>query len=161
MNQNQKTIARFYTAFQQSDGAAMAACYHPEIVFLDPVFPLLHGKRAMAMWAFLTQRPADPKDRTFGNIEADDDKGSAHWEAKYIFPQTGRRVHNKIDARFEFKDGKIIKHVDTFNFWKWSAMALGPIGLLLGWTGFLKSKVRKQVQAKLDEFIASNASFSS
>ena len=159
MHDHAKLIEKFYTGFKNSDVASMLACYHPDVTFSDPVFPELRGKRAKAMWAFLGQRRADPNDRTFDNVTADANIGSAHWEAKYVFPQTGRKVHNRIDARFEFKDGLIHRHVDTFDFWKWSAMALGPAGLLLGWTPFLKSKVRKQVGAKLDEFIAAHAEF--
>jgi hypothetical protein len=66
---------------------------------------------------------------------------------------TGRRVHNKIDATFQFQDGKIIRHHDRFNFWKWSFMALGPVGLFLGWSPFIKNKVRKQAAKNLEKFI--------
>ena len=52
---------------------------------------------------------------SFSGIEADDKTGRAHWEAIYNFSETGRRVHNKIDARFEFRDDKIIRHADTFD----------------------------------------------
>lgn len=159
MHENQKLIETFYTAFQNSDFKTMIACYHPEIEFSDPVFPSLTGKRAMAMWAFLNQRQADPKDRTFYHVYADAETGTASWEAKYVFPQTGRRVHNRIHAQFTFQDGKMRKHTDSFHFWKWSAMAFGPIGVLFGWTNFLKNKVRKQVQKKLDEFIKAHPEF--
>jgi ketosteroid isomerase-like protein len=152
MHANEKLIETFYTAFQNSDPAAMAACYHPEVEFSDPVFPYLKGKRACAMWAFLGQRKADPKDRWFNSIRADDTRGSAHWEAKYKFPATGRPVHNRIDAEFEFQDGKIRRHTDRFDFWAWSRMAFGPAGLLLGW-GPLKGPVRKKIGKTLDEFI--------
>ena len=153
MHPNEKLIEAFYTAFKNSDPAGMAACYHPDIEFSDPVFPALRGNRARAMWAMLGERKADPNDRTFDSIKADDTRGSAHWEAKYKFPDTGRPVHNRIDAVFEFEDGKIRRHTDTFDFWGWSRMALGPVGLLLGW-GPLKGPVRKKVAATLDQFIA-------
>ena len=159
MHPNHQLIEKFYTGFKNSDVASMLACYHPDVEFSDPVFPSLRGKRAKAMWAFLGQRRADPNDRTFNTVSADAKSGSAHWEAKYVFPATGRKVHNRIDARFEFQDGLIRRHVDTFDFWKWSGMALGPVGSLLGWTPFLQSKVRKQVGAKLDEFIAAHPEF--
>jgi ketosteroid isomerase-like protein len=158
MNANEKLIETFYTAFKNSDPATMTACYHPEVEFSDPVFPYLKGKRAMAMWAMLGQRKADPNDRTFESIRADDAKGSAHWEAKYKFPATGRPVHNKIDAQFEFLDGKIRKHTDSFDFWKWSQQAFGPTGLLLGW-GPLKSPVRKRLAQALDKFVEEHPEF--
>ena len=52
-------------------------------------------------------------------------KGSAHWEAWYSFSKTGRKVHNIVEAEFEFKDSKIIKHTDTFNLHKWASQAMG------------------------------------
>lgn len=132
----------------------MIECYHPDVTFSDPVFPGLSGEKAKAMWVFLCQRKADPKDRWFERVRADDLTGSAHWEARYKFPLTGRPVHNKIDARFRFQDGKIREHVDTFDFWKWSRMAFGPMGLLLGWTPFFKKIIQKKLNAALEEFIA-------
>ena len=153
MHTNERIIESFYTAFKNSDPAAMIEHYHAEVEFSDPVFPFLEGKRAMAMWAMLGQRKADPKDRTFSDVRADDNRGSAHWEAKYVFPKTGRPVHNKIDASFEFRDGKIWRHTDRFDFWRWSKMALGASGLLLGWSPIIKGAVRKQVGKMLDEFV--------
>ena len=43
-------------------------------------------------------------------------KGSAHWEADYTFSATKRKVHNVVDARFELRDGLIVKHTDVFDF---------------------------------------------
>ncbi len=152
MHEHEKLIETFYTAFKNSDAAAMAACYHPDVEFSDPVFPMLRGNRARAMWAMLNQRKADPADRTFDSVKADDTRGSAHWEAKYKFPLNGRPVHNRIDAEFEFQDGKIRRHIDRFDFWAWSRMAFGVSGLLLGW-GPLKGPVRKRVAKTLEEFL--------
>ena len=55
-------------------------------------------------------------------------KGSADWTADYLFSKTGRQVFNEIHAEFEFKDGKIFRHHDTFDIWKWSRQALGISG---------------------------------
>ena len=107
------------------------------------------------MWMMLCQRKADPSTRTFENIKADDKTGSAHWEARYNFPLNGRPVHNVIDAAFEFEGGLIRRHTDTFDFWRWSRMAFGAPGVLLGW-GPLKGPVRKKLAARLDEFIAAH-----
>ena len=155
---NAQLIEAFYTAFKHSDAAAMGACYHPDVEFSDPVFPALKGNRARAMWALLGQRKADPNDRWFDHVQADDTRGSAHWEAKYKFPANGRPVHNRIDAEFKFKDGKIWKHTDRFDFWAWSRMAFGPAGVLLGW-GPLKGPVRKELAKMLDKFVAAHPEF--
>lgn len=151
MHPNEKLIHDFYAAFAQKDAAGMAACYHPEIVFSDEAFTNLRGKEATAMWAMLCARGKD-LELLASEISADADGGRAHWEAKYTFSQTGRFVHNKIDAVFAFRDGRIVRHIDRFNFWKWSAQALGPVGQLLGWFGPFKSAVRKKANARLQEY---------
>jgi ketosteroid isomerase-like protein len=158
MHPNEQLIHTFYTAFKNSDPAGMAACYHADVDFSDPVFPALHGNRARAMWALLGQRKADPNDRWFEAVRADDARGTAHWEAKYKFPATGRPVHNRIDAAFEFADGKIRRHTDSFDFWAWSRQAFGVTGLVLGW-GPLKRPVRKRLAKMLDEFIETHPEF--
>jgi hypothetical protein len=63
-------------------------------------------------------------------------------------------VVNRIRAAFAFRDGLIVRHVDQFPFWKWSKQALGPLGLLLGWSWPLKAMVRKKAAASLDQFMA-------
>ncbi|HTU13728.1 MAG TPA: nuclear transport factor 2 family protein [Solirubrobacterales bacterium] len=138
-----ETIERLYGGFGGGDPDAMAACYHPDVHFSDPVFPDLNGPEVMKMWRTLLSR-SDDLELTLGEREADGDTGSAHWTARYTFSGTGRRVVNEIDARFLFQDGLIIDHRDSFDFWKWSRMALGAPGLLLGWSPMLKKKVRAQ-----------------
>ena len=140
-DENRALINRFYEAFARRDGAAMAACYHPEARFSDPAFPDLRGAQIGAMWTMLCQRAQDFS-LTFRDVQADAERGSAHWEAKYLFSKTGRHVHNIIEAEFSFKDGLIVAHDDRFDFWRWSRQALGPAGLLLGWSGFLSAKVK-------------------
>lgn len=143
MGENEQVISEFYQAFQRHDGAAMAALYHGEAKFSDPVFPDLDGAGAGAMWEMLTAGGGDLRVE-FKDVQADGEEGSARWEAWYTFPATKREVHNVIEARFEFREGKIIRHVDDFDFWRWSRQALGPVGVILGWTPFLKKKVQAQ-----------------
>lgn len=153
MHNNQALITRFYEAFSERDHAGMAACYHADIHFEDPAFPDLNGPEAAGMWRMLCERGADLQ-LTFSQVTADDDGGAAHWEATYTFSATGRKVHNKIDARFKFKDGLIVEHIDSFDFWAWSKMALGAPGYLLGWTSFLRGKVQSQAGSQLKKIMA-------
>jgi ketosteroid isomerase-like protein len=151
---NAKLIESFYLAFQKRDGAAMEACYHPDIHFSDPVFPDLRGPRAGGMWRMLTSNKASDATIEFRDIDANDTTGKAHWDARYTWPQTGRKVLNVIDATFEFKDGKIIRHDDSFDLWKWTRMALGPVGYALGWSPIVRNKVRKLAAGRLEAFLA-------
>jgi ketosteroid isomerase-like protein len=143
-------IERFYTAFNALDGAAMAACYAPDIHFSDPVFQDLHGPEAGAMWVMLTGRAKDLKIE----LVAHDERGSAHWLADYTFAATGREVHNDVHAEFTFRDGLIHTHHDRFSFYGWARQALGPAGLLLGWTPIIQGKVRRQAREGLDAAMA-------
>jgi ketosteroid isomerase-like protein len=153
---NRSLIERFYAAFAERDGAAMAACYAPDVTFSDPVFTDLRGEEAGAMWRMLTARAMDLQVE-LREHEADDERGSAHWVARYTFTQTGRPVVNDVRASFRFRDGLIAEHRDRFDFHRWSRQALGPSGLLLGWTPLLRAAVRRRARAGLDEFRAGKA----
>jgi limonene-1,2-epoxide hydrolase len=151
-------IASFYQALQQRDHAAMAACYHPSIHFSDPVFGDLHGDEARAMWHMLCERGTDLA-VTYEDISVTEDRGRAHWEARYDFGPKRRPVHNRIDAKFAFDQGKIVRHRDDFDVWRWTRMALGVPGTLMGWTGFSKTKVRTTALRGLDRFIAEHPEY--
>ncbi|MGN8226255.1 nuclear transport factor 2 family protein [Gracilimonas sp. BCB1] len=151
MHKNQKLITRFYTAFQNRDAETMMKCYHEHASFKDPVFELESKEEIDAMWTMLCAR-AKEFDLSFHSVQANELRGSAHWEASYLFSSTGRKVHNKITAHFEFQDGLIAGHLDEFNFWKWSAMALGMPGYVLGWTPLLQKKVQAEAMKNLKLF---------
>ncbi|MDI7065956.1 hypothetical protein QMO17_32445, partial [Klebsiella pneumoniae] len=76
--------------------------------------------------------------------------GRAHWVARYTFSQTGRTVVNRIDARFRFREGRIVEHRDAFDLWRWTRQALGVKGVLLGWTSFVQRAIRAQARKGLD-----------
>ena len=149
---NDELVRSLYTAFARRDGDAMAACYHPGAHFSDPVFTDLAQHEPGAMWRMLTAR-ADDLEVTLVEHEAGDDTGTAHWLADYTFTQTGRKVHNDVRAQFRFADGLIAEHRDEFSFHAWARQALGPVGLLLGWTPMVRGKVQRQARAGLDEFL--------
>lgn len=146
------TIRRFYAAFAQRDWRSMGSCYADDVHFTDPVFDL-HGDAARAMWRMLCERGSDLRIEASG-IEASGDRGRAHWDAWYTFSTTGRPVHNVIDAEFTLRDGLIVRHVDRFDFWRWSRQALGAPGVLLGWSGALRRKVQGNARIALDGFVA-------
>jgi len=146
---NTQIIEAFYTAFANADSQSMVNLYDDEIKFSDPAFGPLNGEQAKNMWRMLVRPGIDIQ---FSNVQSAGNKGSADWVAGYTFSPTGRTVTNKIHAEFEFRDGKIIRHNDTFNMWRWSAQALGFKGLFLGWTYLLRNKVRENANAQLRKF---------
>ncbi len=155
---NAELLKRFYSAFAVLDAETMASCYHENAEFEDPAFSLRGKKEVVGMWTMLCttvkEKGRDVWQFEFSDIAADDLQGKAHWEPRYRFSATGRMVHNIIDAEFRFKDGLIISHRDHFDFWRWSKQALGTPGAILGWSSFLKKKVRRQAAVNLASFMS-------
>lgn len=147
MHANAQLITDFYSAFSRQDAAPMRAAYGPEAHFTDPAFPDLRGADVGDMWTMLCGQAQEFR-LEFRDVRADDTTGSAHWEAWYRFGGK-RKVHNVIDARFTFAGGKIARHLDSFDFWRWSRQALGPAGWVLGWTPLLNSAVASRARAAL------------
>lgn len=152
MHPNARLITQFYEAFDAHDARVMAAAYADDATFSDPVFPGLDADGVRDMWTMLCE--AEDLTVEVSQVEADDDSGTARWDACYTFVATGRKVHNIIHAEFEFEDGRISKHTDHFDFWRWSRHALGAPGVLLGWTPFLKKKVQKMAGGRLESWRA-------
>ncbi|HJW34250.1 MAG TPA: nuclear transport factor 2 family protein [Holophagaceae bacterium] len=153
MHPHAELLTRFYEAFQRRDAEAMGACYHDDAVFMDPAFGRLKAAEARAMWAMFAAR-ATELEVTFEVKDADDGSGAVHWEAKYPFSGTGRRVHNVIEAQFGFHEGKILAHRDQFDLWAWSRQALGLPGILLGWSPFMKRKIQARARMQLAKWMA-------
>lgn len=150
---NAALIERFYAALARRDVEVMLSCYRPDVAFRDPVFGTLCGPQVRAMWRMLIARAVD-LDIEFGDVAATKHGGSAHWEARYTYSATGRRVHNRIDACFEFRDGLIARHVDRFSLWRWAAMALGVPGALLGWLSPMQSLIHARATRGLAAYMA-------
>jgi len=147
---NKQLIEKFYQSFAVRDAEGMVSCYTDDIRFEDPAFGPLKGDDAKKMWRMLLKNP-DIK-VTVSNVKADDKTGSADWVAVYTFSRTGRRVTNKVSATFEFRDGKISKHTDRFNIWKWAGQAMGLKGYLLGWTPLMRNGIQKQAVGLLTKY---------
>ncbi|HRA79174.1 MAG TPA: nuclear transport factor 2 family protein [Burkholderiaceae bacterium] len=148
-------IRRFFDAFAALDGAAMAACYHPQASFSDPVFPDLRGGEPGAMWRMLTAAAARSGDfrLDYRIARSDERKAQVLWEAHYPY-RPGRKVHNRVRSTLTVWDGAIVRHVDEFAFWSWSRQALGASGWLLGWAPAYRRAVQRAARGQLDRFIA-------
>jgi ketosteroid isomerase-like protein len=152
-DENRALAGRFYDSFARGDAAGMNACYAVDIAFSDPVFGVLHGDRARAMWTMLCGGLVDFA-LTYEIGAVDDVSGHVHWIATYTYSATKRRVRNEVDAIFAFANGLIAKHNDRFDLWKWSSQALGLSGTLLGWTPFVRAKIAKMAAGRLDAYLA-------
>ena len=153
---NAAAIERFYRAFDACDAAAMNALYAPDATFRDPAFGDLDGDEVRAMWTMLTGQAKDLS-VVVRDVEAGDERGSAHWTATYTFGATGRPVVNEIDASFRFRDGLVVEHVDRFSFWRWSRQALGPVAFVMGTNPVGHALVRRRARGQLEQFMAARA----
>jgi len=148
---NAELISRFYAALGRRDAAGMAACYHAESTFSDPVFGALDHDAAVAMWRMLCERGKDLAVAA-SDIRADDAVGRAHVEATYTYTATGRHVLNRIDASFAFRDGRILRHDDRFDLYRWMRQALGIPGVLAGWFPPVQEALRSRAAAQLARY---------
>ncbi len=151
---SKQIIESFYEAFKNHQAEAMNALYHPNATFSDPVFRNLNHEEACAMWEMLISRAKGNLKIEFHSIVADDKLGQCTWEARYPFSKTQRQVHNVIHATMEFQEGLIVKHTDQFNLWRWSGMALGIPGKLLGWTPMIQNKIRRTAMNSLMSYMS-------
>lgn len=137
---NEQIIHEFYTAFSEHNADKMSECYAENVHFLDPAFGNLYSEKVIEMWTLLIKKSKGNLTIKHHNVWADDEYGGCNWQAEYYFGK--RKITNNIEARFRFKDGKIIEHSDHFSLYKWSQQAFGLTGLLIGWTPFFKNKIR-------------------
>jgi len=152
MHPNAELVDHLYASFRKRDAAAMAACYQPDATFSDPIFEV-KGQEVADMWTMFCERGRDLS-LDWRVVSADDETGAAHWEPRYTFSVTGRPIHNKIDSRFTFRGGKIATQVDSFDVWRWSRMALGPKGAMLGWAPFVKKAIRSEARRGFESWRA-------
>lgn len=151
----ENTIISFYEALSRKDAETMIQCYHKNVIFKDPAFGELNTNRVKNMWRMLCQSQLDKEFLvTYKNVKHANTSGSAEWEAVYYYGRQNKKVHNKIHAYFEFKDGLIFRHTDHFKLWNWACQALGPTGCLIGWTPYFKRRIQIQTNKMIDKFEA-------
>ncbi len=149
-------VTKFYDAFACLDVETMLACLHPEITFSDPLFPNLRKAQVFEMWRMLmasaARHPQDFK-LSYELVFVEERKAQVYWQAHYRYGG-GRKVHNKALATVTLWDGKIVRHVDGFNFYTWSRQALGPLGLVLGWNPKFRASVQAAAKKQLTVYMS-------
>lgn len=143
---------RFYEAFSVRDWYTMSLLYAEHATFSDPVFQLLNAKGTRLMWQMLLSRAQDDFGIEADVLEDGPSRARVNWVARYTFSATGRPVINRVQTQMQVVAGKIVVQQDSFSLWRWSAQALGSKGTLLGWTPFVRNKIRAQASASLRDF---------
>lgn len=153
MHSNTGLIQHFYQSFANGAIEDMVNCYDDSATFEDPAFGQLKGEDVRNMWRMLLESSKGQLKVTFDSIHENKENVFAKWKAEYVFSQTNRKVVNEIEAHFVVKNGKIIKHIDNFNLWKWSRQALGFKGFIIGYTSFFKKALHKKTHHLLRKFV--------
>lgn len=146
-------VETFYQAVRNNDHQTISGLYHDTATFEDPVFGKLNSEQVKAMWTMLLERSKGNLTAEHKIRSASEAKIESEMTARYTFGKKKRPVTNSIASTFILKDGLILSQVDRFNFNRWAGMALGIPGKLLGWTPYLKAKVRKQSLQTLAKFM--------
>ena len=146
---NSKEIAiKFYDAFSVANIDVLKQLYDKKLIFNDNIFVNLDYNETISMWSSLLVGNKNMSIKY--EIKKYSEKYvEVEWIADYLFTSTNRNVKNIILAKMEIDQGKIINHTDNFDFYKWSQMAFGITGVLIGWTSFFKNKVRTETYNKL------------
>lgn len=154
---NEETVYHFYKSLNEGNVDAMLSCYHPEIVFEDPIFGELHGERAMHMWRMLLKRPNSKLRIKVENVHQIRGMVMCLWTAKYEYGKNKRKVYNVVESQFMFKGSKVFEHRDSFHTYMWIKQALGMMGFLFGWSNWYQDLIKKQANRHLDSYIKKQA----
>jgi hypothetical protein len=145
---NVELIEALYMALRDADPDSAAACYAADASFKDIAFQLDGRDSIRQMWRLVCSRDVKV---SFDSISADDQSGSGHWTASYIFTETNRKIVNVISSSFIFRDSLILTHVDRCSAIAWAAQAYPfPKSVAAGLLGPLR---RWKARKLLDEFI--------
>lgn len=159
---NEQVVRDFFSCYQKHDFQGMHNCLHSDVKFSDFAFDI-KGSDVFAMWEwFCTRKNPETGEKSvevlsFKDVKAgeENDVVTATYEITYLFSDTKRIVRYFIDSRFEFRNGKIVKHHDDGSIKTWSKQAFGPPISWLYWTPFFKKRVHKTAAEKLCAFINS------
>lgn len=145
-------IRQFYADFEAGRAEAVLSYLHPEVSFTDPIFGRLQGREVRALIHMLAASRTADRRFVVHSVRATEQGATVNWTAHYTF--AGRPVTNVIITHFVLKGERIRAYEDQFNLNAWMSMALGPVGRLLGWTPWLRGKVRSQVRQRLEKAMA-------
>ncbi len=146
MTIDEQTVQGFYEALRRHDAASASDCYRDDATFRDLAFDLTGKEDISAMWRLVCSRKVGVD---FSAIRTEGAEVKARWIADYRF-RGKRPVHYSIESTFTFRDGKILRHVDSASRWTWAKQALGfPTDIVV--TVF-PPILRKQAREELEAF---------
>jgi len=141
---NTEKVKEFYEALSRNDYEALIRLYHPDATYTDELFSF-KGKEIHALW-YAATRPAMKLEVECLAIEEVNDRVQTKWKMGYTLDVINSRIELEEIGIFVFEGEKIMEHSDEYNFREWCTQAFGIIGTLLGWSSWLRNRVRKQAR---------------
>jgi ketosteroid isomerase-like protein len=136
-------VAReFYDAFCVGEIATLERLYAPDVTFHDEIFTFANRADTIGMWRVLLTQGGRFSYELLG---VEGEVATVRWLADYrLF---GRPIHNVITARLTIRDGRIVDHLDSFSWAKWSRQAF-PLGPIPTW-GPIERAIKHVMRATL------------
>lgn len=150
---HEELLTRLFQYLNNHDVEGMAACYHEDARFRDIAFTLEGRRQIHAMWDMICSVNDEGVESdivvTVEELNANDSSGHAVIVDDYTFRDTKRKVLNRIESRFQFRDGLIYRHDDACDAVCWARQAFGGVsGFVAGHVGFVRrSKAMSKLKA--------------
>ena len=139
-----KIVEGFYEALNKGDYQFVNSLYHSNASYKDELFEL-KGVEIHALWYSAVQ-PDLNLSVELKSIKEVDGRVITEWVMNYTLDIINRRISLNEKGTFIFKGDKIIEHIDEYDFWSWCTQAFGIIGKSLGWSNWLRKRVRNQAR---------------
>jgi ketosteroid isomerase-like protein len=151
VHSNEQLLTKLFQCLNAHDHKGMADCYDDDATFQDIAFTLKGKGQIHAMWDMACSKNAAGVKSDIAaavkELSANDSTGRVVVIDDYTFRDTGRKVHNPIVSKFEFRNGRIIRQTDDCDPVSWARQAFGGFkGFLAGHIGFIR---RRKAMKKL------------
>lgn len=151
MNANEELLHIFFRSLKSKNFIQLADCYAKNATFTNPVYISLNKTLTVAMFNMYI-RNAENLRLDFKNITADHHSGSAEWLITYTTAKKNKVVIKYLKSHFTFKNEKIVKQVDDFNFYNYIRQIKGATGFMFGWARLYKTSVQNSAMKELIRF---------
>lgn len=151
MHPNEQLLRSLFQAIDAHKVNDVVDCYTENATFEDIAFRLENKKQIRAMWEMLFKPEVNDRRCDLRvevkEVTADDAAGRAAIVDSYTYRDKLRPVINRIESTFQFRDGKISKHIDKCDAICWARQAIGGFeGFIAGHVEFIR---RRKAMGKL------------
>lgn len=137
-------VREFYEALNNGDYKFIRELYHKDATYEDPIFSFT-GKEIHALW-YTSTRPEMKLKAECHSITENGNVVHTKWTFSYDLVAVKKRVVLEEEGTFIFEGDRVISHSDEYSFYDWATCAFGPIGRIIAWSKWMRSRVQKQAR---------------